>query len=185
MRNIRRNIALSLAAVAILVTFALLGRMSLTSGLLLNEGSALLIIANGLRLLRRKKRSVGISLVRESSIGRRVDEANCAASACCAVSWAFTEPPLAEVARMGVGLSSLDSQFDAPVRELGMILGGWLAAQSSGGCLPLPDALRSLPHAFRQHGFVDCEVITSSAEDTQLRLGRCQGGARDHLSPGK
>jgi Cd2+/Zn2+-exporting ATPase len=38
--------------VAILVAAALTGRLSLTSGLLLNEGTALLIIANGLRLLR-------------------------------------------------------------------------------------------------------------------------------------
>jgi|SRR5579871_1510016 len=60
--NIHQNIALSLAAVAILVTFALLGRLSLTSGLLLNEGSALLIIANGLRLLRAHQAYRGASL---------------------------------------------------------------------------------------------------------------------------
>ncbi len=56
--NIRQNIALSLATVAVLmvavlVVAALAGRLSLTAGLLLNEGTALLIIANGLRLLRR------------------------------------------------------------------------------------------------------------------------------------
>ena len=51
-RTIHQNVALSLATVAILVTAALTGRLSLTSGLLLNEGTALLIIANGLRLLR-------------------------------------------------------------------------------------------------------------------------------------
>jgi Cd2+/Zn2+-exporting ATPase len=50
--TIRQNIALSLATVAVLVVAALAGRLSLTSGLLLNEGTALLIIANGLRLLR-------------------------------------------------------------------------------------------------------------------------------------
>jgi Cd2+/Zn2+-exporting ATPase len=50
--NIRQNIALSLATIAVLVVAALAGRLSLTSGLLLNEGTALLIIANGLRLLR-------------------------------------------------------------------------------------------------------------------------------------
>jgi len=49
---IRQNIALSLAAIAGLVAAALAGRLSLASGLLLNEGTALLIIANGLRLLR-------------------------------------------------------------------------------------------------------------------------------------
>jgi Cd2+/Zn2+-exporting ATPase len=50
--NIRQNIALSLVTVAVLVAAALAGRLSLASGLLLNEGTALLIIANGLRLLR-------------------------------------------------------------------------------------------------------------------------------------
>ncbi len=50
--NLRQNIALSLAAVAFLVVAALGGWLSLTSGLLLNAGTALLIIANGLRLLR-------------------------------------------------------------------------------------------------------------------------------------
>lgn len=49
--NIRQNIVLSLATVAVLVIAALSGWLSLTTGLLLNEGTALLIIANGLRLL--------------------------------------------------------------------------------------------------------------------------------------
>ena len=53
MANVSQNIALSLAAVAVLVVAALAGFLSLTTGLLLNEGTALLIIANGLRLLRR------------------------------------------------------------------------------------------------------------------------------------
>jgi len=55
---IRQNITLSLAAIALLVSAALTGQRSLTTGLLLNEGSALLIIANGLRLLRRHPGSV-------------------------------------------------------------------------------------------------------------------------------
>ncbi len=49
---IRENIGLSLAAIAALDTGALTGHLSLAAGLLLNEGSAVLIIANGLRLLR-------------------------------------------------------------------------------------------------------------------------------------
>jgi Cd2+/Zn2+-exporting ATPase len=52
--NIHQNIAMSLATIALLVPAALLGHLSLTSGLLLNEGTALLIIANGLRLLRHR-----------------------------------------------------------------------------------------------------------------------------------
>lgn len=49
--NLRQNVVLSLAAIVVLMAAALLGWLSLTAGLLLNEGTALLIIANGLRLL--------------------------------------------------------------------------------------------------------------------------------------
>ena len=52
MRVLHQNVALSLVAVVALVACALAGLLSLTDGLLLNEGTALLIIANGLRLLR-------------------------------------------------------------------------------------------------------------------------------------
>ena len=55
--NIRQNVAMSLLTIAALVVAALAGRLSLTSGLLLNEGTALLIIANGLRLLRPPRRA--------------------------------------------------------------------------------------------------------------------------------
>lgn len=50
-RNVATNITLSLVVVAVLVTAALGGWMSLTAGILLNEGSAALIILNGLRML--------------------------------------------------------------------------------------------------------------------------------------
>ncbi|MFZ3063138.1 MAG: heavy metal translocating P-type ATPase [Actinomycetota bacterium] len=50
--NIRINIAAVLLILAILVPLALLGRIDLISGLLINETSALIIILNGLRLLR-------------------------------------------------------------------------------------------------------------------------------------
>ena len=49
--NIRQNVALSLASIAVLIVAALAGWLTLTTGMLLNEGSAILIIANGLRLL--------------------------------------------------------------------------------------------------------------------------------------
>ena len=55
-RVIRQNISMSVAAVAVLVTAALAGRLSLTAGLLLNEGTALFIIANALRLARPSRR---------------------------------------------------------------------------------------------------------------------------------
>ncbi len=49
--NIKQNIVFSLITVAVLVTSALFGWMSLPTGVMLNEGSALVIIANGVRLL--------------------------------------------------------------------------------------------------------------------------------------
>jgi len=52
MANIRQNVTVSLTVVALIVSLALLGKIGLVPGLLLNEGSALLVMANGLRLLR-------------------------------------------------------------------------------------------------------------------------------------
>ncbi|MEW6034532.1 MAG: cation-translocating P-type ATPase [Chloroflexota bacterium] len=49
---IRQNIAASLGVVALVVSLALLGKIDLVPGLLVNEGSALLVMANSLRLLR-------------------------------------------------------------------------------------------------------------------------------------
>jgi len=50
--NIKQNIAAALAIVAFLVPMALIGWIDLVPGLLINEGGMLLVIANGLRLLR-------------------------------------------------------------------------------------------------------------------------------------
>ncbi|MGY6416783.1 MULTISPECIES: heavy metal translocating P-type ATPase [Vibrio harveyi group] len=50
--NIQQNFAASLLIVAFLVPAALFGWVGLVDGLLLNEGAALVVIANGLRLLR-------------------------------------------------------------------------------------------------------------------------------------
>jgi Cd2+/Zn2+-exporting ATPase len=50
--NIRQNIVVSLLVIAFLVPAALLGRIDLLSGLLINEGAAILVILNGLRLIR-------------------------------------------------------------------------------------------------------------------------------------
>jgi len=51
-RNIRQNIIASLAIVAFLVPAALFGWVGLLPGLILNEVSALIVIVNGLRLLK-------------------------------------------------------------------------------------------------------------------------------------
>jgi Cd2+/Zn2+-exporting ATPase len=55
--NIAQNIAMSVGSVAVLVILALSGVLSLTAGLILNEASALLIIANALRLARPSHRT--------------------------------------------------------------------------------------------------------------------------------
>jgi Cd2+/Zn2+-exporting ATPase len=52
MRNIKQNVFASLAVIAVLVPAALAGSIELLTGLLLNEGTALLVILNGLRLLK-------------------------------------------------------------------------------------------------------------------------------------
>ncbi|MBI2858186.1 MAG: heavy metal translocating P-type ATPase [Chloroflexi bacterium] len=52
MANIRQNIVVSLAFIAVVVTLAVIGRINLVPGVVLNEGSALLVMANALRLLR-------------------------------------------------------------------------------------------------------------------------------------
>ena len=51
-KNIRQNIIASLAIVTFLVPAALFGWISLLPGLILNEASALIVIVNGLRLLK-------------------------------------------------------------------------------------------------------------------------------------
>lgn len=52
MVTIKQNVAASLAIVALVVTLALIGKIGLVPGLLINEGSALIVMLNGLRLLR-------------------------------------------------------------------------------------------------------------------------------------
>jgi Cd2+/Zn2+-exporting ATPase len=49
--NIRQNITVSLINIAFMVVAALIGLLGLVTGLLLNEASAILVIANALRLL--------------------------------------------------------------------------------------------------------------------------------------
>ena len=67
--TIRQNIAISLINIAFMVVAALLGYLGLVSGLLLNEASALLVIANALRLLKWKsKADAGISLVAGATV---------------------------------------------------------------------------------------------------------------------
>ena len=82
-RVIRQNITMSVAEVAVLITAALAGRLSLTAGLLLNEGTALFIIANALRLARPPRRSAEGAT---AGAGTAAVTATGDASACCAPS---------------------------------------------------------------------------------------------------
>ena len=50
-RIIRQNLVISLGTVAVLVVFALLGRIPLTLGVIGHEGSTVLVVMNSLRLL--------------------------------------------------------------------------------------------------------------------------------------
>ena len=54
-RVIRQNLFVSLGTVAVLVFFALGGRIPLTVGVVGHEGSTVLVVLNSLRLLLRKK----------------------------------------------------------------------------------------------------------------------------------
>jgi Zn2+/Cd2+-exporting ATPase len=65
--TIRQNIVVSLLNVAFMVIMALLGYLGLVTGLLLNEASALFVIANALRLL--KWRSTGVPSVAKKTAG--------------------------------------------------------------------------------------------------------------------
>ncbi len=50
-RIIRQNLVVSLSTVAVLVTFALLGRIPLPIGVVGHEGSTVIVVMNSLRLL--------------------------------------------------------------------------------------------------------------------------------------
>lgn len=53
-RVIRQNIIFSMAVVAFLVVISLLGLTDITISVIVHEGSTLVVILNGLRLLRSK-----------------------------------------------------------------------------------------------------------------------------------
>jgi len=50
-RIIRQNLIISLGTVVVLVTFAILGRIPLTVGVVGHEGSTVIVVMNSLRLL--------------------------------------------------------------------------------------------------------------------------------------
>jgi len=68
-RIMRQNVAVSLVEVAILVALALTGVVGLVAGIALNEGSALAVMANGLRLNRTI--SHGLPIAR-TGVGRTI-----------------------------------------------------------------------------------------------------------------
>ena len=56
MSNMRQNIAIALITVAILLSGVLFGVVNLSIGMLVHEGSVLLVILNAMRLIRFKPR---------------------------------------------------------------------------------------------------------------------------------
>jgi len=52
MRNIRQNVVVALATVTLLLAGVLLGEVHMAGGMLVHEASVLLVILNGMRLLR-------------------------------------------------------------------------------------------------------------------------------------
>lgn len=113
--TIRQNIAVSLVNVAFMVVAALLGYLGLVSGLLLNEGSALFVIANALRLL--KWRSAAEPGIR-AAVPREMQAASAAAAGICC----------AEVDQAGTALT-----IPAPA-------GACSCAEPAGGAPPVPSA---------------------------------------------
>ncbi|MCX5831547.1 MAG: heavy metal translocating P-type ATPase [Deltaproteobacteria bacterium] len=70
--TIRQNIVVSLVNVAFMVVMALLGYLGLVTGLLLNEASALFVIANALRLLKWQSTGTAAPVVAETTAPVRV-----------------------------------------------------------------------------------------------------------------
>ena len=70
--TIRQNIVVSLINVAFMVVMALLGYLGLVTGLLLNEASALFVIANALRLLKWRSTGTAVPVVAETTAPARV-----------------------------------------------------------------------------------------------------------------
>jgi Cd2+/Zn2+-exporting ATPase len=70
-RIIRQNLVISLGTVAVLVAFALAGRIPLTLGVLGHEGSTVVVVLNSLRLLitRKAEKSHGVEAVSGGKVG--------------------------------------------------------------------------------------------------------------------
>jgi Zn2+/Cd2+-exporting ATPase len=52
LRNIRQNVFIALATVSVLLLGVLFGRVHMAGGMLIHEASVLIVILNGMRLLR-------------------------------------------------------------------------------------------------------------------------------------
>jgi len=57
MQNIRQNVTIALAAVSTLLAGVLIGEIHMAGGMLVHEASVLIVILNGMRLMRRPQRS--------------------------------------------------------------------------------------------------------------------------------
>jgi len=97
--TIRQNIVVSLVNVAFMVVMALLGYLGLVTGLLLNEASALFVIANALRLLKWQSTGTAVPVVAEMTASALVksgvnEQVAQVGSCCCAGVEAATKTPI-------------------------------------------------------------------------------------------
>ena len=90
---IRQNIAVSLINVAFMVVAALLGYLGLVSGLLLNEGSAVFVILNALRLLTWKSRNEPVPALIATPLAAVPPAPEVAAPAATAAGCCAAAPP--------------------------------------------------------------------------------------------
>ena len=109
--TIRQNIVVSLINVAFMVVMALLGYLELVTGLLLNEGSALFVIFNALRLLKWRSPITAMPVSVEKEIPDRVKIGSSKLS--------FPETPFSasREAACGCGEPMLEVSMPAPVVE--------------------------------------------------------------------
>jgi len=110
--TIRQNIVVSLVNVTFMVVMALLGYLGLVTGLLLNEASALFVIANALRLLKWQSRATLPMAAEVSTVRAATSTSSVAArqQSCCSCTPETSEASApAAIAGEAKGANGLDS----------------------------------------------------------------------------
>jgi cation transport ATPase len=112
--TIRQNIVVSLVNVAFMVVMALLGYLGLVTGLLLNEASALFVIANALRLLKWQSRATVPVAVEVATVRATTSTSAVAApqQSCCSC------PPEASAASAPASITGEAKGLDSATFEI-------------------------------------------------------------------